>query len=202
MAFSPGMKFCIGLALAASSAAAMAWDFRYEGPDEITLITRPNAAGTNTRGAALHVRELPSGRLEEALRTIVTSALESCSQQDITRVTVKPFSTPDRFGDTITRIQGPGIYLNLPDADRVNYGNWYIAPFFALTVSLKTSAGATDESIDLFEFTRINVDARVPTTQGAFLETRTADLFPSVVAFASSRLPAALRQGLSRHCSR
>lgn len=190
---------CLAIFLLASSAAASAaWTFRYEGPDELLLVGRPNSAGTNARGAELHPKPLPAGRLAEILAPIVTGALQGCSTDDVRRVALIAAPMPDRIGETMTRLHGFGIYLNLPLADRVSMGNFYLAPFFALTVSLFGEERPL-ESADVYEFTKAILD-RPQITQESFLDARTSDVEASIVSFAKQRLPGALRKALGSRC--
>jgi hypothetical protein len=186
------------LLLAASAAASAAWTFRYDGPDELLIVGRPNSAGTNTRGAELHPRALPTGRVGAVLEPLVVSALQGCSMEDVRGIVITATPMPDRIGDTMTRVHGLGLYLNLPLADRVSIGNFYLGPFFALRVSLEADAGPL-QSVELFEFTKAILD-KPQTTQEAFLDARTPDVEASVVAFAKARMPGALRKALGSRC--
>lgn len=186
------------LLLAMSGGAAASWTVSYDGPDELFLVGRPNSAGTNTRGAELHSRPLPSGRLNELLAPIVTTALDGCSTNDVRRVVITPTPSPDRIGDTMTRIHGLGIYLNLPLADRVSMGNFYLAPFLIVTVSLQGDNGPL-QSVDLYEFSKAILD-KPSITQESFLDARTGDVEASVAAFVKRQLPGALRKALSPRC--
>ncbi|HXF80366.1 MAG TPA: hypothetical protein VN598_15985 [Usitatibacter sp.] len=179
--------------------AAAGWEVRYDGPDEMVLVERPNGAGRNTQRAAVHRKELRSGRLASALEPILANALEPCATEDSGEVVVKPAVMIDRIGQSATRMSGLGIYLNLPDADRVEYGNFYIAPFFSFSVSFSPS-GRPVEVGEVYSFNRLAVDPRVPTTQDKFLETSPAELMPTVLNFVDARLRATLHEAFPNRC--
>ncbi|MGZ5065487.1 MAG: hypothetical protein ACXWG1_08040 [Usitatibacter sp.] len=192
-------EICVSILLfAASGVASAAWTLAYEGPDELLLVGRPNSAGTNTRGADLHPRQLPAGRVAEILSPSVTTALQGCAMDDVRRVAIAASPVPDRIGETMTRLHGLGIYMSLPLADRVSMGNFYLAPFFALTVTLVGDAGPL-QSYDLYEFNKAILD-RPQITEESFLDARTADVEASVVSFVKARMPGALRKALGSRC--
>jgi hypothetical protein len=188
------------LAAGASNALADGWDVRYDGPDELALIERPNSAGRNLARPGMHVRKLREGRLELAMEPIIANAAEHCAPEASGAILVKPATVRDRIGDTASHMSGIGYYLNLPDADRVQYGNFYLAPFFALSVSFKPEGGPA-ETAELFEFKRLDVDARVPTTQDKFIETDPGELMPPLLALLRERLPAALKHAFPKRCA-
>ena len=181
------------------AAAATGWEVRYDGPDEMVLVERPNSAGRNTQRASVHTKELRSGRLASALEPILANALEPCAKEDAGEVVVKPAMMIDRIGQSTTRMSGVGIYLNLPDADRVEYGNFYIAPFFSFSVSF-APAGRPAEVADVYSFNRLAVDPRVPTTQDKFLETSPAEIMPTILNFVDARLRDALHEAFPNRC--
>ncbi|HEX4330570.1 MAG TPA: hypothetical protein VH040_00405 [Usitatibacter sp.] len=187
------------LAVPLLAAAADGWDVRYDGPDEMVLVERPNGAGRNVQRPAVHTRGLRSGRLASALEPILANAMEPCAKETSGEVVVKPAATMDRIGDTPTRMSGVGIYLNLPDADRVQYGNFYVAPFFSFTVSFRPKGGSA-EVADVFGYNRVAVDPRVPTTQDKFLETSPAELMPTVLDFVDAQLRTALHEAFPKRC--
>jgi hypothetical protein len=172
---------------------------QYEGPDSVMLVSRPNMAATNARTALTQTRDLKAGETEAMLSPIVTKALEGCAMEGITRVVIAPQPSSDRIGDTMTRLHGLGIYVNLPLADRVSNGTWFIAPYFALSVSLATDSGVS-ERIELSEFDRAIIHEQLPMTQDRFLDARTEDVMKAIAAFTSARLPGALRKGLGKRC--
>lgn len=186
------------LLLATSGAAAASWTVSYDGPDELLIVGRPNTAGSNIVRASLHLRPLPSGRLSQLLAPIVATALEGCSMDGVRRIAITPMSSPDHIGETMARIQGLGLYLNLPLANRVSYGNFYLAPFFAITVSLQGDNGPL-QSVDLLDYNKALLE-QPPLTEDGFLAVRTEDLEASIVAFAKTRLPGDLRKALSARC--
>jgi len=181
------------------AAAAAGWEVRYDGPDEMVLVERPNSAGRNTQRAAVHTKELREGRLASALEPILANALEPCAKEESGEVVVKPATMIDRIGQSTTRMSGVGIYLNLPDADRVEYGNFYVAPFFSFSVSFAPK-GRPVEQADVYSFNRLAVDPRVPTTQDKFLETSPAELMPTVLNFVDERLRLALHEAFPDRC--
>jgi hypothetical protein len=180
-------------------ACADGWEVRYDGPDEVTLVDRPNSAGRNVVRPATHEKKLHEGRLASALEPILANALEPCAKEASGEVVVRPAPMIDRIGDTATRMSGVGVYLNLPDADRVQYGNFYIAPFFSFSVSFAPQGGSREEA-DVFSFNRVPVDPRVPTTQDKFLQMSPNELMPSVLAFVDARLRAALHESFPKRC--
>ena len=181
------------------AAAAAGWEVRYDGPDEMVLVERPNSAGRNTQRAAVHTKELREGRLASALEPILANALEPCAKEESGEVVVKPAIMIDRIGQSATRMSGVGIYLNLPDADRVDYGNFYLAPFFSFSVSFAPKGGPVEQA-DVYSFNRLAVDPRVPTTQDKFLETSPAELMPTVLNFVDARLRPALHEAFPDRC--
>jgi hypothetical protein len=189
----------VSLAMCAGALADLT--VKYEGPDILTLVTRANTAGTNARGAAMQVRELPADRLNQVLGPIVAKALEGCAMDGVSRVAIKPAVSLDRIGGTMSRFQGLGIYVNLSLADRVTIGNWYVAPFFSIGVSLLGEADKVQESADLLEFNRVILDRDVM-SQDKFLDAKTADVEATVIAFAQARLPSSLRSAFARRCPR
>ena len=197
---SPRAWLAVLLAAAAPGALAEGWDVRYDGPDELAFVERPNTAGRNLVRPGMHVRKLREGRLELALEPIIANAAEHCAPEVSGAIVVKPAVARDRIGDTASHMSGIGYYLNLPDADRVQYGNFYLAPFFSLSVSFKPEGGPA-ETAELFEYKRIAVDPRVPTTQEKFIETDPGELMPPLLAFLRERLPAALRQAFPKRCA-
>ncbi|MGZ5072231.1 MAG: hypothetical protein ACXWBL_03785 [Usitatibacter sp.] len=80
----------------------------------------------------------------------------------------------------------------------VSMGNFYLAPFFALTVTLVGDAGPL-QSYDLYEFNKAILD-RPQITEESFLDARTADVEASVVSFVKARMPGALRKALGSRC--
>ena len=192
----------VGFALAllcASAESKAAWEVRYAGPDQVFLVERPNSAGHNLTRSGVHAKELIPGRLASALEPILANAFERCAPQGSGMVTVKPANMADHIGDTSQRISGLGIYLNLPDADRVSMGHFYIAPFFVLNVTFAPEGGA-EETADLFEFDRLEIVGREDITQGKFLETPAANLMPTVLNFAKTHLPAAMHKAFPGRC--
>jgi hypothetical protein len=196
----PRAWLAVLLAAGATSALAGGWDVRYDGPDEVTFVERPNTAGHDLVRPGLHVRKLHEGRLELAMEPIIANAAEHCAPEASGSIVVKPALARDRIGDTASHMSGIGYYLNLPDADRVQYGNFYLAPFFALSVSFKPEGGPA-ETAELFEYKRIEVDSRVPTTQDKFIETDPGELMPPLLAFLRERFPAALKEAFPRRCA-
>ena len=191
----PLLTLCVPLC----ASAAAGWEVRYDGPDEMTLVERPNSAGRNPQRAAVHTKGLREGRLASALEPILANALEPCAREESGEVVVKPAIMIDRIGQSTTRMSGVGIYFNLPDADRVEYGNFYIAPFFSFSVSFAPKGGSVDEA-DVYSFNRLAVDPRVPTTQDKFLETGPAELMPTVLKFVDARLRTALHEAFPNRC--
>lgn len=189
----------LAILVAPAAHAALSWEVRYDGPDQVVLVERPNSAGRNTQRAGVHTKELRSGRLASALEPILANALEPCAKEESGEVVVKPAVMIDRIGQSTTRMSGIGIYLNLPDADRVEYGNFYIAPFFSFSVSFAPKGGAVEQA-DVYGFNRLAVDPRVPTTQDKFLETSPAELMPTVLAFVDARLRGALHEAFPDRC--
>ena len=181
------------------AAAAAGWEVRYDGPDEMVLVERPNNAGRNTQRAAVHTKELREGRLASALEPILANALEPCAKEESGEVVVKPATMIDRIGQSTTRMSGVGIYLNLPDADRVEYGNFYVAPFFSFAVSFAPKGGPVERA-DVFGFRRVPVDPRLPATQEKFLETSPSQLMPAVLDFVDERLRAQLHEAFPGRC--
>lgn len=181
------------------AAAADGWEVRYDGPDEMVLVERPNGAGRNTQRPAVHTKGLREGRLASALEPILANAMEPCAKEASGEVVVKAATMIDRIGDTPTRMSGVGLYLNLPDADRVQYGNFYIAPFFSFSVSFAPK-GAPPEVANVYSFNRVAVDPRVPTTQDKFLEMSPGELMPTVLNFVDARLRAALHEAFPDRC--
>ena len=187
------------LALGFTEAFA-AWTVKYDGPDQVMLVSRPNGAGTSTRGLKLDIRDLPEGSLEQLLTPMVTAALEGCSMDGVARVVVTPATSVDRISSAaMTRYRGLGIYANLSSADRVQIGNWFLAPFFFLGFSLEDDKGKALDSVELFEFRRDILDTD-PIGQEAFLKAPTEDVEASVVAYARRQLPQALRAALGSRC--
>jgi hypothetical protein len=178
--------------------ASAAGVFTYQGPDELTIVGRPNAAGTNVRGAHVHARALPAGRVGELLAPAVAAALQGCAMDDVRGIVISPEPMRDRIGETFTRIGGLGLYLNLPLASRVYIGNFYLAPFFAGKISLLGDAG-TLQSAELFEFSRTIVENPQLTEEG-FLDARTADIEETLAIFLKARMPAAIRKALGSRC--
>src|SRR5437764_5508224 len=127
---SPRAWLAVLLAAGATSALADGWDVRYDGPDEVAFIERPNTAGRNLVRPGMKVRKLHEGRLELAMEPIIANAAEHCAPEASGAILVKPAIVRDRIGGTASHMSGIGYYLNLPDADRVQYGNFYLAPFF------------------------------------------------------------------------
>ena len=52
------------ISLAAPGDCAAMWEVRYDGPDQITLVERPNSAGRNVTRSGAHEKDLAKGRLE------------------------------------------------------------------------------------------------------------------------------------------
>ena len=117
---------------------------------------------------------------------------------DVRRVAFVASPVPDRIGDTMSRLRGLGVYLNLPLADRVSMGNFYLAPFFAFTVNLAGDGGPL-QSYDLYEYNKAILD-KPSITQEGFLDARTSDVEASVVSFVKARMPGALRKALGSRC--
>lgn len=196
---SPRAWLAALLAAAAPNALAVGWEVRYDGPDELVIVERPNTAGRNLVRPGMHTRKLRQGRLELAMEPIIANAAERCAPEVSGSILVKPADARDRIGDTASHLRGIGYYLNLPDADRVQYGNFYLAPFFALSVSFAPE-GAPAETAELFEFKRIDVDPRVSAPRDKFIETDLGELMPPLLAFVRQRLPAALSQAFPKRC--
>ena len=190
---------CIGMLAFSAMAQTTPWVARYEGPDAITLVSRPNMAATNARSAVTQTRDTAAGELDALVAPIVAKALEGCSMQGITRVVIAAHPMPDRIGDTMSRLHGFGIYVNLPLADRVSNGTWVIAPFFALGVKLAGESGP-GESIELFETDRAIIKESLPMTQDRFFDARTEDLVKAIAIFTQARLPETLRKALGKRC--
>jgi hypothetical protein len=190
--------FLTFLLLAASGAQA-AWETTYEGDNAMSLVTRPNSAGTNLRRASIDVRRLPEGSYTQTLAPLVDKGLQGCAMDDVRKIVMTARNTSDRIGNTSTRITGPGIYVNLSSStDHVDTGNWYLAPFYSIGVALQGDQG-TIESFDLFEFEQVTID-RDRMTQEQFLKVKDEDVELSIVDFAKRSLPAAVRKALPRRC--
>jgi hypothetical protein len=183
------------LSTAATDCAAV-WDVRYEGPDAIALVERPT--GRTTRPVT-HERQLAKGRLASALEPILANALEPCVPSGSGMATVKASQAIDHIGETATRIGGLGLYLNLPGGDRASSGNFYIAPYFALTVTFAPEGGAP-ETAELFEFNRVDVDPAAPITQDKFVELPVGNLMPTLLNFMKARLPEAMHRAFPNRC--
>jgi len=169
----------------------------YKGPDTLTLVTRPNRAGSNIRFALLHVRQLPDGTWAQILPPLVSDALQRCSMQGVSTVTVEAAIADDKIGDTSTRLQGLGMYVNLSAANRVSTGNWFLAPYYSVRVSL-AGEGSPDTSA-ILEYDRL----AVPTdfmNEDAFMAVRTEDAQKTVVAFVKKTLPGSLARAFPKRC--
>jgi hypothetical protein len=179
-------------------AAANPWEVSYKGPDTLTLVTRPNRAGSNVRSALLHARELPAGTWAQILPPLIGDALQRCSMQGVSAVNVESAPAADKIGDTPTRIEGLGIYVNLAAASRASTGNWYLAPYYSIKVSLAGEGSPDTQAI--LEFDRL----AVPTdfmNEDAFLEVRTEDVQKTVVAFVKKTLPVAVSRAFPLRCA-
>jgi len=183
----------------AAAAAAPGWEVRYDGPDEVVLVERPGSIGGGARRASVHTKALRSGRLASALEPILANALEPCAKEASGEVVVRPATTIDRIGETPARMSGLGFYLNLPEADDLPYGNFYVAPFFSFAVSFAPKGGPVERA-DVFGFRRVPVDPRLPATQEKFLETSPSQLMPAVLDFVDERLRAQLHEAFPGRC--
>jgi hypothetical protein len=190
--------FAIFLSAAACGGAEGAWTTTYEGENAMSLVTRPNSAGSNSRRALIDVRHLPEGSYTQTLAPIVDAALKGCAMDDVRKIVMKAQTSPDRIGNTTTHISGPGIYVNLPSADRVGIGNWYLAPFYSISVELSGDNGPL-ESFELFEYEQdiLETDRM---TQERFLQVKDDDVELSIVTYARRTLPAAVKKALPKRC--
>ena len=179
-------------------AGASPREVSYKGPDTLTLVTRPNRAGSNVVFGLLHVRQLPEGTWAQILPPMISEALDRCSMQGISSVSVESAITADKIGETSTRLEGLGIYVNLSAANRVSTGNWYLAPYYSIKVSLV--GGGNADSTAVFEYDRLVVPIDFM-NEDAFLEVRTEDVQKTVVAFVKQRLPASLARAFPQRCS-
>jgi hypothetical protein len=192
-------KLFLSLLLLAASGAQAAWTTTYEGENAISLVAEPNSTGSNLRRARVDVRALPEHSFTQTLAPIVDRALQDCAMDDVRAIVMKAHGSSDRIGNTSARLTGPGIYVNLPSADHVGgSGNWYIAPFYSIEVSVSGASGAL-ESFELFEFNRIPVPNE-NLTQENMMKMKDEDLEVTIVDFAKRTMPAAVRKALPRRC--
>jgi len=183
----------------AASTAQAAWTTTYEGENAMSLVTRPNSAGTNLRRATIDVRKLPEGSYTQTLAPLVDKGLQGCAMDDVRKIEMRAHTSPDRIGNTSTRITGPGIYVNLASSsDHVETGNWYLAPFYSIDVALSGDKGPL-ETFQLFEFEQVIID-RDRMTQEEFLKVKDEDVELSIVDFARRTMPAAVRKALIQRC--
>lgn len=187
------------VSLCSAQRCEAAWEVRYDGPDQVALVERPNSAGRNIARSGVHEKELAKGRLASALEPILANAFERCAPEGSGTVTVKPGDVADHIGDTSQRLSGLGLYLNLPDADRVMYGHFYIAPFFSFNVTFAPE-GKAAETAEVFDFDRLDVGVNVSVTQGKFLESPVGTVMPTILGFAKSNLPAAMHKAFPGRC--
>lgn len=178
-------------------AAAGPLEVSYKGPDTLTLVTRPNRAGSNIRFGLLHVRQLPEGAWATILAPMIGDALARCSMQGVSTVTVEPALMEDKIGETSTRLQGLGMYVNLSAANRVSTGNWFLAPYYSIKVSLAGEGSPDTAAVVEFERLAIPTDFM---NEDAFMEVRTEDVQKTVVAFVRKTLPGSLARAFPQRC--
>ncbi len=77
------------------------------------------------------------------------------------------------------------MYVNLSAANRVAAGNWFLAPFYSIKVSL-AGEGSPDTSA-ILEFDRLAVP--------------TEDAQRTVIAFVKQKLPASLSRAFPQRCA-
>ncbi len=132
--------------------AQAAWTLHYDGPDVLILMSRPNAAATNTRSAYVERREVSKQAVALLLAPAVEDAFAKCDLSDIDEVVIKPGNFPDRLGDTTTHLEGIGMYVSMSPAAHSTNTTWFIAPYFALQVQLMSGGRAINSSDTLFAF--------------------------------------------------
>ena len=183
---------------AASGTARAAWTTTYEGENTLSLVAEPNSTGSNLRRARIDVRTLPEGSYTQALGALVDKGLQGCAMDDVRKVVMKARGSPDLIGNTTTHLAGPGIYINLPSSGRAGIGNWFLAPYYSIEVSLSGENGPL-ESFNLFEFDSIILQGE-PMTQESFMRTKDDDLVVAIVGFARKTLPDAVKKALPKRC--
>jgi hypothetical protein len=180
--------------------AHAAWTFRYDGPDSLTLMSRPNGAASNARSARLERRDLPKQALAQMLAPAFEAAFAKCDLADIDEVVVTSKNVADRLGDTTTHIQGLGMYVSLPLADRVSTGTWFIAPFLTIQVQLMKGGRAVDSSETLFEFVPWNVTREQEMSDDQFFKIKTEAVLDSLSKFARERMPVTMKATFPKRC--
>lgn len=177
-----------------------AWTLRYDGPDVLTLMSRPNGAASNARSAHVEKRDLKRNDLALLLAPAIEAAFAKCDLSDIDEVVITPTSVPDRLGDTTTHIQGVGMYVSLPLADRVSIGTWFIAPYLAMQVQLMKGGHAVDSSDTLFEFALWNVTREQEMNDDQFFKIKTDGVEDAIFKFAMGRLPVTMKGAFAKRC--
>jgi hypothetical protein len=177
-----------------------AWTLRYDGPDVVTLMSRPNAAASNARSAHMERRDLAKQALALMLAPAFEGAFASCDLADIDEVLVTPANIPDRLGDTLTHIQGLGMYVSLPLADRVSSGTWFIAPFITIQVQLMKGGHAVDSSDSIFLSTLWHVSREQEMNDDQFFRIKTDAVEESLFKFAKEQMPAAMKGAFPKRC--
>ena len=189
------------LALAAlPTLAQAAWTLRYDGPDEITLMSRPNGAATNTRTARVERRSIQKLEMALLLAPAFETALAHCNMSDVDEIVLTPVAIPDNIGETTTHLQGIGMYVSLPLADRVSEGTWYLAPYASLRVDFTRHGATIDSAPNVFKYSRWNVSREREMTDEQFFHVRTPDLEDSIFAFANQTMPAAMKDAFPKRC--
>ena len=128
---------------------------------------------------------------------MVSEAFDRCSMRGVSTVTVEPAIMEDKIGETSTRLQGLGMYVNLSAANRVSTGNWFLAPFYSLKVSLAGEGSPNTATVVEFDRLAIPTDFM---NEDAFMEARTEDVQETVVAFVKKTLPGSLARAFPQRC--
>jgi hypothetical protein len=180
--------------------AHAAWTLRYDGPDVVTLMSRPNGTATIAPTAHTERREIQRQGIALLLAPAVESAFAKCDLSDIDEVVITPANVPDRIGETTTHIQGLGLYVSLPLAERVSLGSWFIAPYMVITVKLMKGGRAVESSDTIYDYAAWDVTVEHEMTESQFFKIKTDAVEDALFQFTRERMPAAMKNAFGKRC--
>jgi hypothetical protein len=181
--------------------AQAAWTLRYDGPDVVTLMSRPNGVGSNARSANVETRDVARLGLELMLAPVFETAFASCDLSDVDEVAVAPVGVADTLGDTTTHLHGLGMYVSLPvEGQGVGQANWFIAPFMAFQVRLLKGGKPVESTDTIFQYVTWTVNLGQEMTEEQFFKIKTDAVEDSLFKFAKQRMPAAMKSAFPKRC--